>query len=82
MLTGLFNRRSFTASFAERFDEPQKLRTACLIMWDLDNLKYINDTYGHDWGDRYIQCLAECLKNSMNTARWSRVSPATNSMSS
>ena len=62
VLTGLFNRRSFTASFAERFDEPQKLRTACLIMWDLDNLKYINDTYGHDWGDRYIQCLAECLK--------------------
>ncbi len=32
VLTGLFNRRSFTASFAERFDEPQKLRTACLIM--------------------------------------------------
>ncbi len=25
------------------------------MMWDLDNLKYINDTYGHDYGDEYPQ---------------------------
>ena len=31
-------------------------------MWDLDNLKYINDTYGHDEGDRYIVLFASCLK--------------------
>ncbi|HHX61113.1 MAG TPA: bifunctional diguanylate cyclase/phosphodiesterase, partial [Epulopiscium sp.] len=30
-------------------------------MWDLDNLKYINDTYGHDHGDRYIQKAASIL---------------------
>ena len=24
-------------------------------MMDLDNLKYTNDTFGHDWGDEYIR---------------------------
>ena len=31
-------------------------------MWDLDNLKYINDTYGHDYGDEYIKKAANILK--------------------
>ena len=30
-------------------------------MLDLDNLKYINDTYGHDMGDAYIRCMAASL---------------------
>lgn len=31
------------------------------MMIDLDNLKYINDTYGHDYGDEYIRCAADAL---------------------
>lgn len=31
-------------------------------MQDLDNLKYINDGYGHDAGDEYIRCAADILK--------------------
>ena len=32
------------------------------MMWDLDNLKYINDTYGHDYCDEYIKKAANILK--------------------
>ena len=31
-------------------------------MLDLDNLKYINDTFGHDWGDEYIRQAGMCLE--------------------
>ena len=35
---------------------------AALIMIDLDNLKYINDTYGHDCGDEYIRAAISVLR--------------------
>lgn len=54
-LTNLFNRRAFRREVQELFEERlEELKTAALIMIDLDNLKYINDTYGHDYGDKYI----------------------------
>ena len=39
----------------ELFEKPDTLRHAALMMTDLDNLKTINDTYGHDWGDVYLR---------------------------
>ena len=30
-------------------------------MMDLDDLKHINDTYGHDWGDHYIRNTGRCI---------------------
>lgn len=33
-----------------------------IVLWDLDNLKYVNDTYGHDYGDIYIRKAAAVLK--------------------
>lgn len=61
VLTNLYNRRAFLQKLSVLFEQKQLLGVAALIMWDLDNLKYINDTYGHDYGDRYIQALGECL---------------------
>ncbi len=34
------------------------------MYFDLDNLKYINDTYGHFKGDDYISGFASCIKNN------------------
>ncbi len=61
LLTGLFNRRAFRER-AFDFLRNNGDVTAAIAMWDLDNLKYINDTYGHDEGDRYIVLFASCLK--------------------
>lgn len=39
-------------------------------MFDLDNLKQINDTFGHDWGDEYIRRTGECFaKNAPGAYR-------------
>ena len=44
-------------------------------MMDLDNLKHINDTYGHDWGDQYIHRTGRCLaENTPNGTVVSRLS--------
>ena len=54
---------------------PEKLGHAALLMMDMDNLKHINDTFGHDWGDRYInlagQCFAQTLPQNTICARMS-----------
>lgn len=61
-LTGLLGRRAFTDAMFERFNEPEKLKCAAFVMIDIDNLKYINDTYGHDTGDEYIKEAAAVIK--------------------
>ena len=62
-LTGLYNRRYFfelsrhEIQRASRYEQPLSL-----IMLDLDNLKKVNDTYGHHMGDQLIKSIASlCL---------------------
>ena len=50
VLTGLYNRQAFHRVSHELFQNPERLGVAALLMMDLDDLKHINDTYGHDWG--------------------------------
>ncbi|NMA84001.1 MAG: EAL domain-containing protein [Epulopiscium sp.] len=59
LLTHLINRRAFRIQVKKQMKE--ELKIAAFVMWDLDNLKYINDTYGHDYGDQYIKTAAEIL---------------------
>ena len=61
-LTGIPNRRIFleslevAMSFAQRHQAPLSI-----IMADLDNFKSVNDTFGHDTGDRVLQAFAILL---------------------
>ena len=74
-LTDLFNRRAFHRICAEFFCSPEKLGHAALLMFDLDNLKQINDTFGHDWGDEYIRRTGECFaKNAPARTVCARIS--------
>ena len=65
ILTGLYNRQAFRRACEELFACPEKLGHAALVMTDLDNLKQINDTYGHDWGDQYLRQTGRCLAQSV-----------------
>ena len=63
VLTGLLNRRAFEQAVTERLaDDPPAF--GVMLMLDLDNLKYINDTYGHDWGDHYIKAAASVIERT------------------
>lgn len=59
-LTGLFNRRGFQTAFAALRTEDLPL---AVCLFDLDDLKKVNDTYGHDTGDRMIINFAELLRS-------------------
>ena len=53
-LTRLLNRRAFE-SYMNQLLIKNPIKTSALVMFDLDNLKIINDTFGHKWGDFYIK---------------------------
>ncbi|MBD5129543.1 MAG: GGDEF domain-containing protein [Ruminococcaceae bacterium] len=64
-LTGLYNRNGFTKEFQRvinRAKENGNVISAALV--DLDGLKIINDTYGHDEGDNAIRTAAEAFRLS------------------
>lgn len=74
ILTHLFNRRAFEVLVREKIKE-DFIGHSAFVMWDLDNLKYINDTYGHEYGDLYIQKAASILsKFTMYNAIVARMS--------
>lgn len=60
-LTQILNRKGFQYEF-EKWRMEQHKKTAALIMFDLDHLKSVNDTYGHKWGDQYILTAVYYLK--------------------
>ncbi|MDD5832215.1 MAG: EAL domain-containing protein [Clostridiales bacterium] len=60
-LTGLLNRRGFNAAIGRIKNEDYPI---ALYIFDLDNLKMINDRFGHDAGDRVITAFAEILKEN------------------
>lgn len=61
-LTGLLNRYSFESKLKELIHSRRINNTTTSIMLlDLDNFKWINDSFGHDTGDKVLQEVANCL---------------------
>jgi diguanylate cyclase (GGDEF)-like protein len=58
-LTGLLNRQAYLDNI-RRFEEEK----ICFLHMDADNFKHVNDTYGHDVGDMYLQKIARVLVQS------------------
>lgn len=64
-LTGLYNRHAFDRRINQalkRFQEEGQ--PVSLILFDMDNFKWINDTLGHVAGDKILQKVALCLKEA------------------
>ena len=68
-LTGLYNRRGFFVMAEQRLKFAHRMKVFCWVIFiDLDGLKQINDTLGHDMGDALIVDAAELLKRSFRNS--------------
>lgn len=63
-LTGLYNRHRGMAFAIELMRNDDKY---CVIMIDLNNLKIVNDTFGHDRGDKLLVDFSNCMRKAFNT---------------
>lgn len=73
MLTEAMNRNAYE-DMVKYLDEGEiKLRTTGVVVFDLDNLKVINDNFGHEKGDEALklcyQCISQAFQNVKNCFR-------------
>lgn len=72
VLTGLYNRRFFEGIMKRSKEE--KETSYSVAMLDVDDFKKINDTYGHETGDRVLaavsKCIESCLPENAVAVRW------------
>jgi two-component system cell cycle response regulator len=62
-LTGLYNRRHLDQELARRHgDAVRHDEYLCLLLFDLDHFKHVNDTFGHPAGDVVIRTFADRLR--------------------
>ena len=74
-LTGICNRRRFDEMLASEIDRAARFSSPlALILFDIDHFKRINDTFGHQAGDRVLIQLAVAVGGTIRTidlfARW------------
>ncbi len=64
-LTGVANRRKFTETLNREFERARRYeQPLSLVVIDLDHLKKINDTFGHQIGDEAIRVIGATLRQS------------------
>jgi diguanylate cyclase (GGDEF)-like protein len=65
-LTEQLNRRGFAIAADRLFGQAARYnRPLCIFMIDSDNLKQVNDSYGHEAGDRLLKLLVKCIKRQL-----------------
>lgn len=74
-LTGLFNRRAFEVHLEQTHKSAlQQKQKYSILLFDIDHFKLVNDTYGHETGDRVLKHISaiaqDMLRQSDILARW------------
>lgn len=65
-LTQVYNRRGFQVTARRELQKPENMgRTAVVLYADMNNLKLINDKFGHEEGDYSLRTIAQILKNAL-----------------
>ncbi len=66
-LTGLPNRRAFEGTLSRHYREAQAaIEPLTIAFCDIDHFKRVNDTHGHETGDRVIQAVGQALARISN----------------
>lgn len=66
-LTGLNNRKKLDMYLKKKVSMSAEGKTFSAILIDINNFKHINDTYGHDAGDKALEIAAKLLKSCIRT---------------
>lgn len=65
-LTGILNRRSFLIRAQQRLDAAARRREpVSFLLLDIDHFKRVNDTFGHDAGDRMLRSFADTVNGTL-----------------
>mgnify|MGYP001822252509 CR=1 FL=1 len=65
-LTGLYNRSFFFTTMEQELRRSDRMgRGFTMLMLDLDDLKPVNDTFGHQWGDRLLKAIADTIRHTI-----------------
>ena len=65
-LTGLYNRGFFFTVMEQEIRRSERMdRGFAVLMLDLDDLKPVNDSFGHQWGDRLLRAVAETVRRTI-----------------
>jgi diguanylate cyclase (GGDEF)-like protein len=68
-LTGFYNHRALYERLGEEFVRARRARRPLsLLMLDIDDFKLVNDTFGHQFGDRCLVHLAEIVKSTLRAS--------------
>ncbi|MCI4625475.1 MAG: diguanylate cyclase [Candidatus Magnetoovum sp. WYHC-5] len=68
-LTGLYNRRYLEETYSNLCAQiTRRSTTLGVLMIDIDFFKQVNDTYGHDVGDKVLQRISQIIKNTLRTS--------------
>jgi diguanylate cyclase (GGDEF)-like protein len=66
VLTGLPNRRAFLRDLSEAtMDLEKSMEGMAVLFMDIDDFKFYNDSYGHEFGDLVLKTFARMLKKSI-----------------
>ena len=68
-LTGVGNRTAFQEKLEELEKEKKQLPGIAIIMFDVNDLKLINDNQGHQKGDQLLLCSAEIIKTASESVK-------------